>query len=138
MYLAETAGMQTAERFLSSAEKSFGDLAEHPGMGAPLALRSPLWQDYANGPSMGLRRFDLLFAARQRRVDCARAACRVGLVGVAGAAVKAGRTRNHDLPLQLDTLGGTQGPVFIAFWMSGSGRKRVPVLSGGAGDRTFL
>ena len=41
VYLAETAGIETAERFLSSAERSFRDLARHPEMGAPLALRSP-------------------------------------------------------------------------------------------------
>jgi len=32
VYLAETAGIETAERFLSSAERSFRDLARHPEM----------------------------------------------------------------------------------------------------------
>jgi plasmid stabilization system protein ParE len=34
-------GIETAERFLLNADKSFGDLSRHPEMGAPLALRSP-------------------------------------------------------------------------------------------------
>jgi toxin ParE1/3/4 len=41
VYLAEHAGIETAERFLLNADKSFGDLSRHPGMGAPLVLRSP-------------------------------------------------------------------------------------------------
>jgi toxin ParE1/3/4 len=41
VYLAENAGIETAERFLLNADNSFGDLARHPGMGAPVSLRSP-------------------------------------------------------------------------------------------------
>jgi toxin ParE1/3/4 len=41
VYLAENAGIETAERFLTNANKSFADLAKHPGLGAPLTLRSP-------------------------------------------------------------------------------------------------
>ena len=41
VYLAEQAGIETAERFLLNADRSFGDLSRHPGMGAPLAARSP-------------------------------------------------------------------------------------------------
>jgi toxin ParE1/3/4 len=49
-YLAEAAGIETAERFLSSAEKSFGELARHPGMGALRWLCARLsWRDCANG-----------------------------------------------------------------------------------------
>lgn len=33
VYLAGHAGIETAERFLSSADESFRDLARHPGMG---------------------------------------------------------------------------------------------------------
>ena len=40
-YLAEHAGLKVAERFLSSAESSFADLARQPMMGAPLTLRRP-------------------------------------------------------------------------------------------------
>ena len=40
VYLAEHAGIETAERFLSSADESFGDLARHPGMGTAVRSRS--------------------------------------------------------------------------------------------------
>jgi len=41
VYLAEEAGLDTAERFLASAEASFNDLARQPMIGAPLTLRHP-------------------------------------------------------------------------------------------------
>lgn len=41
VYLAGNAGIETAERFLVNADKSFGDLSRHPGMGVALSLRSP-------------------------------------------------------------------------------------------------
>jgi len=43
LYLAEAAGLATAERFLdkAEAEASFKQLAEHPKMGSPLTLRPP-------------------------------------------------------------------------------------------------
>jgi toxin ParE1/3/4 len=41
VYFAENAGIETAERFLLNADQSFEDLGRHPGIGAPLALRSP-------------------------------------------------------------------------------------------------
>ena len=41
LYLADEAGLATAERFLAQAEASFQQLAEHPKMGAPLTLRPP-------------------------------------------------------------------------------------------------
>ena len=40
VYLAESASLETAERFLTRAEESFTDLASHPDMGSPLALRA--------------------------------------------------------------------------------------------------
>ncbi len=45
VYLAENAGLDVAERFLSRAEASFADLARHPMMGAPVTLKHP---DLAN------------------------------------------------------------------------------------------
>ena len=39
VYLAENAGLVTAERFLTSAEASFNDLAGQPMIGVPLTLR---------------------------------------------------------------------------------------------------
>lgn len=41
IYLAEEAGLETAERFLMNAETSFNDLARQPMIGAPLTLRHP-------------------------------------------------------------------------------------------------
>jgi toxin ParE1/3/4 len=42
VYLAENAGVDVAERFLSSAEASFADLARQPMIGAPLTLKHPV------------------------------------------------------------------------------------------------
>jgi toxin ParE1/3/4 len=41
VYLADNAGIDTAERFLANAETSFNDLADYPTMGAPLTLTNP-------------------------------------------------------------------------------------------------
>jgi toxin ParE1/3/4 len=41
IYLAENADLQTAERFLSNAEKSFNELAQQPSVGSPLKLHHP-------------------------------------------------------------------------------------------------
>ncbi len=41
VYLAENAGLDTAERFLVQAEASFTALSRQPRMGAPLTLRHP-------------------------------------------------------------------------------------------------
>ena len=41
VYLAEHAGLGTAERFLTSSEASFNDLAAQPLIGAALTLRRP-------------------------------------------------------------------------------------------------
>lgn len=40
-YLAENAGLGTAERLLACTEASFDDLASQPTIGAPLAMKSP-------------------------------------------------------------------------------------------------
>lgn len=41
VYLAENAGLDTAERFLAQAETTFGSLVCEPMIGAPLALKPP-------------------------------------------------------------------------------------------------
>lgn len=41
VYLAENAGVDTAERFLASAETTFNALADQPMMGSPLTVRNP-------------------------------------------------------------------------------------------------
>jgi toxin ParE1/3/4 len=85
VYLAEAAGMETAERFLSSAEKSFGDLAQHPGMGARLALRSPKLAGLRKWPVSGFdNNAGFLFTARGRGLDRACAAWRARLAEAFG------------------------------------------------------
>ncbi len=41
IYLAENSSTETAERFLTSAETSFNELAKNPLIGSTLTLRSP-------------------------------------------------------------------------------------------------
>lgn len=41
VYLADNAGLETAERFLRCAETSFNELAAHPLIGAPVKLQNP-------------------------------------------------------------------------------------------------
>lgn len=41
VYLGENAGIETADRFLSSTETSFNDLATQPMIGSPLTVRNP-------------------------------------------------------------------------------------------------
>lgn len=41
VYLAENAGLDTADRFLADAEHAFTDLAEQPAMGSPPTLKRP-------------------------------------------------------------------------------------------------
>jgi toxin ParE1/3/4 len=41
VYLAEHAGIETAERYLSNADESFSELSRHPGMGVALSLHHP-------------------------------------------------------------------------------------------------
>ena len=41
IYLAENSSIETAERFLTSAEISFNELAKNPLIGSALTLRSP-------------------------------------------------------------------------------------------------
>ena len=41
VYLAENAGLDTADRFLTNAERCFTELAKQPEMGSPLTLKRP-------------------------------------------------------------------------------------------------
>lgn len=51
VYLAEQAGLDTAERFLANAEASFNGLARQPLIGAPVLLHHPPWRACASGTS---------------------------------------------------------------------------------------
>ena len=87
VYLAEAAGIETAERFLSSAEKSFGELARHPGMGAALALRSPKLAGLRKWPVSGFDNVLVFYLPRADGVSIVRVlhgACDWwGLLGIA-------------------------------------------------------
>ncbi len=66
VYLAENAGLDTAERFLSHTETSFGDLAEQPLIGAPLVARHP---DLAGMRKWRIKNFDNHLIFYQPRPD---------------------------------------------------------------------
>ena len=55
VYLAENAGLNTADRFLECAEASFNDLARQPLIGAPLKLTHP---DLAGMRKWRVKEFD--------------------------------------------------------------------------------
>lgn len=44
VYLAENAGVATADSFIAQAEASYALLAANPAIGTPLSVRSPLLQ----------------------------------------------------------------------------------------------
>lgn len=66
VYLAENAGLDVAERFLSNAEASFADLARQPTMGAPLTLKHP---DLAGMRKWRVKNFDNHLVFYQPRPD---------------------------------------------------------------------
>jgi toxin ParE1/3/4 len=66
VYLAENAGVDVAERFLTNAEASFADLARQPIMGAPLTLRHP---DLAGIRKWRVKDFDNHLVFYQPRPD---------------------------------------------------------------------
>lgn len=66
VYLAENASLDVAERFLSSAEASFADLARQPMIGAPLTLKHP---DLAGMRKWRVKGFDNHLVFYQPRPD---------------------------------------------------------------------
>ena len=66
VYLAENAGLDVAERFLTNAETSFNDLAQQPRMGAPLALKHP---DLADVRKWRVKGFDIHLVFYEPRED---------------------------------------------------------------------
>ena len=66
VYLAEHAGLDVAERFLSQAEGSFTDLARQPMMGAPVQLKHP---DLASMRKWRVKDFDNHLIFYQPRPD---------------------------------------------------------------------
>ena len=72
VYLAENAGIETAERFLRNADKSFGDLSKHPGLGAPLALRSLQLTGLRKWPVGEFEKILIFYLPRTRGVSIVR------------------------------------------------------------------
>ena len=64
VYLAEHAGIETAERFLSSAEESCNDIARHPGMGATLSLCDPKLAGLRKWRVNGFEKFLIFYLPR--------------------------------------------------------------------------
>ena len=72
VYLAEHAGIETAERFLSSADESFRDLASHPGMGTALLLRDPKLSGLRKWRVNGFEKFLIFYLPRADGVSIVR------------------------------------------------------------------
>jgi toxin ParE1/3/4 len=72
VYLAEQLGIETAERFLLSAEKSFDNLSRHPGIGAPLALRPPELAGLRKWQVSGFEKFLIFYLPRSGGVSIVR------------------------------------------------------------------
>ena len=72
VYLADNAGIDTAERFLLSAEKSFNDLCQHPQMGAPLTLRSAKLTGLRRWPVSGFENILIFYLPRRAGVSIVR------------------------------------------------------------------
>ena len=66
VYLAENAGLDVADRFLSNAEATFGDLAQQPMIGAPLTLKRP---ELANLRKWRVKDFDNPLVFYEARPD---------------------------------------------------------------------
>jgi toxin ParE1/3/4 len=72
VYLAEQAGIDTAERFLSSAEESFTDLAVHPRMGSALSLHNPKLAGLRKWRVNGFEKFLIFYLPRANGVSIVR------------------------------------------------------------------
>ena len=72
VYLAEHAGVDTAERFLENASESFSDLSRNPGMGAPLPWRSPKLAGLRKWRVSGFENFLIFYLPRPDGVSIVR------------------------------------------------------------------
>jgi toxin ParE1/3/4 len=69
VYLAEHAGLETAERFLAYAAASFTDLSRNPHLGAPLAWRSPALEGLRKWRVSGFEKFLIFYLPRRDGVS---------------------------------------------------------------------
>jgi toxin ParE1/3/4 len=72
VYLAEHSDIETAERFLSSADESFSDLARHPGMGTALSMHDPRLTGLRKWRVNGLEKFLIFYLPRRGGVSIVR------------------------------------------------------------------
>jgi toxin ParE1/3/4 len=72
VYLAEHAGIDTAERFLSNADDSFKDLSRHPAMGVALFLRDPTLTGLRKWRVNGFEKFLIFYLPRPGAVSVLR------------------------------------------------------------------
>jgi toxin ParE1/3/4 len=71
-YLAENAGLPTAERFLSNAESSFSDLAQQPLVGSPLKLQHPALSGLRKWRIMDFDNYFIFYEVRPGAVSIVR------------------------------------------------------------------
>ena len=72
VYLAETAGLDMADRLLANAESRFADLARQPMMGRPLTLTRP---ELANIRKWRVKDFDTWSSTSRAMTACPSCAC---------------------------------------------------------------
>lgn len=64
VYLAEHAGIGTAERFLASVDESFRDLASHPEIGTAVSLGDPKLTGLRKWRVNGFEKFLIFYLPR--------------------------------------------------------------------------
>jgi len=72
VYLAENAGLETAERFLLQADASFSFLGRHPGSGVELARSRPEMAGMRKWQGKGFEKFLIFYRARRDGVSIVR------------------------------------------------------------------
>jgi toxin ParE1/3/4 len=72
VYLAENAGLDNAERFLSGVETSFSDLSQHPKMGSPVSLHSSRLAGLRKWPVRGFENILIFYLPRGTNISILR------------------------------------------------------------------
>jgi hypothetical protein len=68
--LAETAGDETADRFLTNARSTFADLAEQPQIGARLNLSNPVLEHMRKWRVRGFEKYLVVCSTFSDRTAC--------------------------------------------------------------------
>jgi len=72
LYLEEQASLEVAERFLSAAEETFGDLARMPGMGRRRELPGPQLSDIRQWAIQGFDKYLVFYRPVTDGIDVLR------------------------------------------------------------------